>query len=179
MSIISESISRNMGRRHTLVALVAVLGVMFLTRADGKCFHIDGSSADDTFEPCDADASASGCCASNKSRPDICLTSGLCYAQEFGFEGLIFSNGCTDKSGQAKGCPTVCPQGAESNPNRLYCPAGPLPNRVTRSGPMADTSCHRCGRLQRRCYHGVERSPVWGERRVLLPPGVRLAQLLR
>lgn len=123
MSIISESISHNMGRRRTLVALLAVLGVLFLARADAKCFHIDGSATDDTFQPCDADASASGCCASNKGRPDICLTSGLCFAQEFGFEGLIFSNGCTDKSGNAKGCPTVCPQGMESNPNRLYCPA--------------------------------------------------------
>ena len=91
--------------------LLAALSVALFPHATrAACYKIDGSPADDdSHQPCDPDAEVSACCAINKSKPDICLSSGLCYAQDNGYQGLIYSNGCTDKSGLAAECPHVCP----------------------------------------------------------------------
>lgn len=97
---------------------------------------IDGSPAGDSYKPCDPTAKVSACCATNKARPDICLSSGLCYAQDEGYKGLIYSNGCTDKSGDATACPHFCPDRTndwnggspiasynilQCNPGGVYC----------------------------------------------------------
>ncbi|KJZ79347.1 hypothetical protein HIM_01498 [Hirsutella minnesotensis 3608] len=37
------------------------------------------------------------------------MSSGLCYAQDAGYEGFIYSNGCTDPTGKADACPHLCP----------------------------------------------------------------------
>jgi len=118
-----------MARRDGLPALLAALGVILLAArgARAQCFRIDGSSPDQSFEPCNPSAEVSACCASNKARPDLCLTSGLCYAQDSGFEGLLFSNGCTDRTGRASGCPSFCPPGKLSNRNEPLSSPPPRP----------------------------------------------------
>lgn len=74
-----------------------------------QCYHLDGTQADKTHQPCDPDAEVSACCALDKGNPDVCLSSGLCYAQEPFYRGLIYSNGCTDPSGESGECPHFCP----------------------------------------------------------------------
>ncbi|KUI66061.1 hypothetical protein VM1G_02101 [Cytospora mali] len=37
------------------------------------------------------------------------MSSGLCYAQDGGYKGFIYSNGCTDKTGLSNECPHFCP----------------------------------------------------------------------
>ncbi|RDA88941.1 hypothetical protein CP532_0662, partial [Ophiocordyceps camponoti-leonardi (nom. inval.)] len=74
-----------------------------------QCYGIDGTPSGESSQPCNADAVFSPCCDTNKAKPDICLSSGLCYAQDSGFEGFIYSNGCTDPTGMADACPHVCP----------------------------------------------------------------------
>lgn len=44
----------------------------------------------------------------DKANPDICLSSGLCYSQTDDYEGFLYINGCTDKTGKAKECPQMC-----------------------------------------------------------------------
>ena len=90
-------------------AVVGILLLVLPAQAARKCYGIDGTESDGSQQPCDADADVSACCAINKSRPDICLSSGLCYAQDAGYEGMIYSNGCTDPTGKAKECPHLCP----------------------------------------------------------------------
>ncbi|PFH56878.1 hypothetical protein XA68_15828 [Ophiocordyceps unilateralis] len=80
-----------------------------LSAAKQQCYHIDGTPSADSSQPCNPEAVFSPCCDTNKAKPDICLSSGLCYAQDSGFEGFIYSNGCTDPSGKADACPHVCP----------------------------------------------------------------------
>lgn len=86
-------------------------------RATTKCYFVDGSEPEDSsFVPCDPDADVSPCCASNKgSRSDICMSSGLCYAQDGNHRGFIFSNGCTDQTGTASKCPHFCPDGSSQS----------------------------------------------------------------
>ncbi|POR35720.1 N-acetyltransferase eso1 [Tolypocladium paradoxum] len=91
---------------------LAVLGALLFVsplRAAKKCYFVDGTEAESSQMPCNPDAEFSACCAMAKDRPDICLSSGLCYAQDSGFEGMIYSNGCTDQTGQAAACPHFCP----------------------------------------------------------------------
>lgn len=77
------------------------------------CYNVDGTAAaDDSYQPCNASAEVSACCANNKgAASDICLSSGLCYAQMENFRGLIYMNGCTDKTGLSNNCPHFCPDG--------------------------------------------------------------------
>lgn len=83
-------------------------------RAAATCYNVDGTeSTDQAMTPCDPDAAVSACCANDKgTRSDICLSSGLCYAQDSSYRGLIFMNGCTDQSGLDSACPHICPDGA-------------------------------------------------------------------
>ena len=74
-----------------------------------QCYHSDGTPTDASFQPCDPDAEFSACCATNKPDADICLSSGLCLAQQIGYSGLVFQNGCTDQSWSSSSCPRVCP----------------------------------------------------------------------
>ena len=92
-----------------LPAWILALGLLLLPAARAECFKFDGTPAGPTHQPCDPDAEVSACCATNKQRPDICLSSGLCYAQETGYKGMVYSNGCTDETGTAKECPHFCP----------------------------------------------------------------------
>ncbi len=88
---------------------------MFLGYAWAQCYSVDGSPATGgEAEPCDPSAAFSGCCDLNKAHPDICLSTGLCYAQEPGYEGFIYYNGCTDKTGVASACPHFCPDSTGS-----------------------------------------------------------------
>ncbi|PNY24450.1 N-acetyltransferase eso1 [Tolypocladium capitatum] len=114
---------------------LAVLGALLFVsplRAAKTCYYIDGSEADGTQMPCNTVAEFSSCCSLAKDRPDICLSSGLCYAQASGYEGLIYSNGCTDRTGKAAECPHFCPDrtnGWKGGPavglyNVLQCDAG-------------------------------------------------------
>lgn len=98
--------------------LLAALGSALFpsaVHAAVQCYSINGTRADDSHAPCDPDAEVSACCALNKSRPDICLSSGLCYAQDVNYHGLIYSNGCTDPTGQADECPHLCPDRMSSS----------------------------------------------------------------
>ncbi|KAH7329578.1 hypothetical protein B0I35DRAFT_507838 [Stachybotrys elegans] len=91
--------------------LGALLGLVLLphaVHAQAQCYVLTGEEADDSVVPCNPDARHSPCCASNKSTPDICLSSGLCYAEHPGFKGLIYSNGCTDRNFEDDACPSVC-----------------------------------------------------------------------
>ena len=90
--------------------LLAVFGALSLPTAlcAKQCYGIDGTVLDDSFAPCDPDAEVSACCATNKDSADICLSSGLCYAQDGVYEGFIYSNGCTDRSGEDSACPHFC-----------------------------------------------------------------------
>lgn len=90
-------------------AVISVLVLASSTQAQKKCYGIDGSESDGSQQPCNPDADVSACCAIKKAKPDICMSSGLCYAQDSGYEGLIYSNGCTDPTGLAKECPHLCP----------------------------------------------------------------------
>ncbi|RDA94740.1 hypothetical protein CP533_6720 [Ophiocordyceps camponoti-saundersi (nom. inval.)] len=92
-----------------LLVLLALLALAVVAAEKKRCYGIDGVPSEWSFQPCDADAAFSACCAMNKTKPDICLSSGLCYAQDTGFEGFIYSNGCTDPTGKADACPHVCP----------------------------------------------------------------------
>lgn len=90
--------------------LAAALSIASLTlRVHAECFLIDGTPAGDSYQPCNPDAEFSACCATNKGAPDICLSSGLCYSQDAQFKGFVYSNGCTDRTGQAEECPHFCP----------------------------------------------------------------------
>lgn len=77
------------------------------------CYSIDGiESTDPSMAPCDDGAATSACCSNNKgTRSDICMSSGLCYSQDGTSRGLIFMNGCTDRTGFAAACPHICPDG--------------------------------------------------------------------
>jgi hypothetical protein len=80
-----------------------------LVAAQLKCYRIDGTEADSVYAPCNPSAKVSGCCAINKSNPDLCLGSGLCMSQDEGYQGFIYANGCTDKTGKDSSCPNPCP----------------------------------------------------------------------
>lgn len=77
------------------------------------CYAVDGTQyTDSSYVPCNADAETSPCCASNKgARSDVCMSSGLCYAQDGDYRGLIYMNGCTDSTGLSADCPHICPDG--------------------------------------------------------------------
>lgn len=94
-----------------VIPIIATALLTFSARVQAACYNVDGSeSIDDSFTACDPGAEVSACCANNKgSRSDLCLSSGLCYAQDGNFRGLLYMNGCTDKSGSASECPHFCP----------------------------------------------------------------------
>lgn len=83
-----------------------------------SCYTVNGEEyTDSSFVPCEPDAEVSPCCASNKgTRSDICMSSGLCYAQDGDNRGLIYMNGCTDNTGLSTDCPHICPDGVYSFP---------------------------------------------------------------
>ncbi|PHH88464.1 hypothetical protein CDD83_7501 [Cordyceps sp. RAO-2017] len=113
-------------------ALLSALLLAGPLQAARQCYWIDGTPSDDSQQPCNPNDEHSACCAINKNNPDICLSSGLCYAQDSGFEGMIYSNGCTDKTGMAAACPHICPDRTNSwkggpvinSYNVLQCNAG-------------------------------------------------------
>ncbi|XP_044721899.1 uncharacterized protein HRG_04814 [Hirsutella rhossiliensis] len=91
------------------LAVLSTLVFAPTLHAAAKCYGVDGTPSDDSQRPCNPDAEFSPCCATNKDKADICMSSGLCYAQDAGYEGFIYSNGCTDPTGRAEACPHFCP----------------------------------------------------------------------
>ncbi|PSR86994.1 hypothetical protein BD289DRAFT_247016 [Coniella lustricola] len=92
--------------------LATISWLLFTTLVDSTCYNVDGTTTDldNSFQPCNASARYSACCATNKgAQADVCLTSGLCYTQGQGYSGMIYMNGCTDKTGKAANCPHFCP----------------------------------------------------------------------
>lgn len=95
-------------------SLATFVGLLLLpTALCATCYTVDGEAyADSSFVACDSSGEYSACCASNKgSRSDICMSSGLCYAQDGKYRGFIYMNGCTDSSGVSDDCPHFCPDG--------------------------------------------------------------------
>ena len=91
-------------------AAVALITYSKTIRA-AQCYGLDGSTLDESFQPCNPDALNSPCCATNKADGDFCLTSGLCYAQTQGYQGFLYENGCTDQTGKSEDCLHICPDG--------------------------------------------------------------------
>lgn len=74
-----------------------------------QCYMLNGTKAGLDMAPCNPDAEVSACCAINKARPDICTSSGgLCLAQDGGYTGMLYANGCTDPAGTNTNCPQIC-----------------------------------------------------------------------
>lgn len=88
-----------------------------------SCYTVNGEQCtDSSLAPCDPTAEVSPCCASNKGTiSDICMSSGLCYAQDSDNRGLIDMNGCTDDTGLSADCPHTCPDGVHSCPPISLC----------------------------------------------------------
>ena len=98
-------------------SLILITLPQTLATLTGPCYNLVGDELGDTFAPCNPDASvASACCQTNvTSYGDICLDSGLCMATANEAVGFVFQAGCTDSSGAADGCPTLCS-------SSMYCP---------------------------------------------------------
>lgn len=85
-----------------------ILLILAPSLAWAACYFVDGTPGYSDQRPCDPSAEVSACCATFRpDYPDICLSSGLCYS----YEGFLFMDGCTDKSGKANGCPQFCRDG--------------------------------------------------------------------
>ncbi|TQV95874.1 hypothetical protein V2A60_001044 [Cordyceps javanica] len=84
-----------------------------------KCYWITGNEMPPDFGPCNPDAANSPCCALNKSDPDVCMGSGVCYSQTDDYEGNMYINGCTDKTGKAKECAQMCNPPSHKDANSL------------------------------------------------------------
>lgn len=101
---------------YSIISVHLLLLLPLPAHVRAACYFIDGSvPQDSSYVACNPEAEVSPCCASNKgSRSDICMSSGLCYAQDENYQGLIFSNGCTDKTGKSNECPHFCPDATTS-----------------------------------------------------------------
>merc|ERR1712000_573226 len=104
-----DSINCRIMTLYTLVLPILSAGYFSLQVRAADCYLIDGSPAPEDNGPCDPNAETSACCSLKKDDPDICLSSGLCYAQYGVFKGYIYSNGCTDRTGRSEKCPHFCP----------------------------------------------------------------------
>ncbi|KAF2800105.1 hypothetical protein K505DRAFT_356014 [Melanomma pulvis-pyrius CBS 109.77] len=102
-----------MSSLSSLFVSILLLLPTLATAADTKCYNLNGTTLDSSFEPCipSSGSKHSGCCATNRSSgsPDICLDSGLCMATNDKFVGTIWQNGCTDATGKDEACPKMCP----------------------------------------------------------------------
>lgn len=107
------------------IPAIATALLTLSAHVQAACYNVDGSSSsDEAFTACNPDADVSACCANDKgSRSDLCLSSGLCYAQDGNYRGFLYMNGCTDKSGAASECPHFCPD----RPSPLLTSAFPPP----------------------------------------------------
>lgn len=105
-----DSIRSNMWTR-SFATLASLLLLPITVRA--TCYTLDGSEyTDSSYVACNSSSQYSACCASSKgTRSDICMSSGLCYAQDGKYRGFIYMNGCTDSTGRSDACPHVCPDG--------------------------------------------------------------------
>lgn len=61
-----------------------------------------------SFGPCNPNSSVGPCCELYKQNPDVCTDTGLCVAQEDGYQGYLYQNGCTDKTWGDDACPHFC-----------------------------------------------------------------------
>lgn len=121
--------------------LVAIVIQIAPIQAAKQCYWMDGTITDSVVQPCNPDAEVSPCCALNKAKPDLCLSSGLCYSQDSGVEGFLYSDGCTDRTGEDEKCPHFCIDRKENLANeytrRLPCAVNVCPRaNFTRSHPQ-------------------------------------------
>ncbi|UNI21289.1 hypothetical protein JDV02_007291 [Purpureocillium takamizusanense] len=109
-----------------ILILIIIITQVAPIHAAKQCYWMDGTITDNVVQPCNPDADVSPCCALNKPKPDLCLSSGLCYAQDSGVEGFLYSDGCTDRSGEDERCPHFCFDRTEKRAayNVLQCEAG-------------------------------------------------------
>lgn len=162
--------------------LVAADLLLLLTpgaQADATCYNVDGTeSTDAAMAPCFPNADVSACCAINKgSRSDICLSSGLCYAQDNDYRGLIFMNGCTDSTGLSSDCPHLCPDGESSMRGVAQEEHSVLVRDL--KGQNQTDSTHSEHKLERWIRgRSLERPPVQ-QGRLLLPGSDQHHKLLR
>lgn len=110
-----------------IVRVLLCLYLLWPLSSTKSCYTQQGDPLDSPYSVCDPNADYSACCALNQTDPDICLSSGLCLSTYWGSSGSIWLNGCTDKSGNANACPSICRIGASADSNDIWnimqCPA--------------------------------------------------------
>lgn len=87
---------------------VAVILLPSFGYAALQCYNVQGTTLDDSYAPCNPDATVSPCCQLNHTTPDVCLGAGLCMSIRDDYAGTIWGNGCTDRLGNDKVCPQIC-----------------------------------------------------------------------
>lgn len=103
-----ELVASDSSAASVMLSKSAIPLLLAAVSAQKTCYRLDGSEASSEFAPCNPNAKISACCHLNKDVPDICLSSGLCLSQQPRYEGLMYSNGCTDKTGKDSACPQPC-----------------------------------------------------------------------
>lgn len=103
-----ELVASDSSAASVMLSKSAIPLLLAAVSAQKTCYRLDGSEASSEFALCNPNAKISACCHLNKDVPDICLSSGLCLSQQPGYEGLMHSNGCTDKTGKDSACPQPC-----------------------------------------------------------------------
>ncbi|QUC21806.1 uncharacterized protein UV8b_06047 [Ustilaginoidea virens] len=88
--------------------IFAAIALAHSAQSTAQCYWMNGTEATKDMQPCNPNQAVSACCASNKARPDICTTRGICISQDEGYTGLAFANGCTDPTGKDRNCPQIC-----------------------------------------------------------------------
>lgn len=75
-------------------------------------YSVNEAALDESYQPCTNtttnNATATPCCRTNQTWPDVCLGNGLCLSTEPFFVGEIWADGCTDSSGKDEACPITC-----------------------------------------------------------------------
>jgi hypothetical protein len=95
---------------HSFTTILSVFPTLIALAVGQQCYDLGGNALDNSFAPCNPGAKHSGCCATKRSSgADICLDSGLCMATRGEFAGMIWQNGCTDRTGKDIACPKMCP----------------------------------------------------------------------
>jgi hypothetical protein len=123
----------------SISGVVLILSNSLYSVADApQCYFNDGSLASSQYTPCNTnlpEGSYSACCSLGGTSPDICLSSGLCYSQNFQHpeSGFIYANGCTDPTGKSEACQQVCTSKSEDFSDE-YCDISVLVLAVAENG---------------------------------------------
>lgn len=91
--------------------LSCLLLVILPALGAATCYFPDGTaSTDNAYQPCNASASASMCCATNRSvNTDLCLPNGVCYdmGEPSGYP-TYWRETCTDSTWKSDLCLGIC-----------------------------------------------------------------------